>query len=223
MKSNQHDQQESDLPIGLSMPARRALDAAGYTQLEQLSGVSEADLKKLHGMGPKAIGQLRNALDAKGLSFAGKNKAQQSPAPNPSIERLAALIGEWHTEINMPLDPPIVTSGRNTFEWSEDDSFLIVRGSVEHPDFPSLTAIIGGDDETERYSMLYFDSRGISRLYEMSLSKEAWKLWREAPEFSQRFIGRFSEDGNAMVGAWERSSDGTNWEHDFDLTYTKVK
>jgi hypothetical protein len=223
MKRNQNDQPESDLPSGLSKPAQRALAGAGYQRLEQLAEISEADLKKLHGMGPKAIGQLRDALGAKGLSFAGEKTTQQPHAPNLSIECLAALVGEWRTDINMPLDSPIVTRGRTTFEWSEDGSFLIVRGSVEHPDFPSLTAILGGDDETERYSMLYFDSRGISRLYEMSLTKETWKLWREAPGFSQRFTGKFSEDGNTMVGAWERSSDGTKWEHDFDLTYTKVK
>jgi hypothetical protein len=63
-------QQESDFPTGLSAPARRAIDGAGYVRLEQLSRVSESELKKLHGMGPKAINLLRNALNAKGLSFA---------------------------------------------------------------------------------------------------------------------------------------------------------
>jgi hypothetical protein len=63
-------QQESDLPIGLSAPARRALVGAGYVRLEQLSRVSESELKKLHGMGPKAINLLRSALDTRGLSFA---------------------------------------------------------------------------------------------------------------------------------------------------------
>jgi hypothetical protein len=63
-------QQESDFPTGLSAPARRALDGAGYVRLEQLSRVSESELKKLHGMGPKAINLLRSALNAKGLSFA---------------------------------------------------------------------------------------------------------------------------------------------------------
>jgi len=67
-------QQESGFPLGLSAPARRALDGAGYVRLEQLTRVSEAELKKLHGLGPHGIDLLRRALDAKGLSFAsGKN------------------------------------------------------------------------------------------------------------------------------------------------------
>ena len=45
-------QQESDLPSELSAPARRALVGAGYLRLEQLSKVSETELKQLHGMGP---------------------------------------------------------------------------------------------------------------------------------------------------------------------------
>ncbi|WP_204042341.1 DNA-binding protein [Acrocarpospora phusangensis] len=52
-----------------SRPAQSALDAAGYTHLEQLADVSEADLLRLHGMGPKAVGILREALQQKGLSF----------------------------------------------------------------------------------------------------------------------------------------------------------
>ena len=68
-------QQESDLPIGLSAPARRALVGAGYLRLEQLANLSEAELKQLHGVGPNALKQLRYALGAKGLSFAdGKSR-----------------------------------------------------------------------------------------------------------------------------------------------------
>lgn len=61
---------ESDLPPRLAAPARRALTAAGYLRLEQLAGVSEAELLQLHGMGPKALRQLREALAERGLSLA---------------------------------------------------------------------------------------------------------------------------------------------------------
>ena len=70
-------QQESDFPTGLSAPAKRALDGAGYVRLEQLSSVSESELKKLHGMGPKAINLLRSALNDKSLSFAGEKSSKE--------------------------------------------------------------------------------------------------------------------------------------------------
>jgi hypothetical protein len=59
-----------DLPAGMAKPALRALTAAGYTRLDQFTKIKEADLLKLHGMGPKAIGLIRSALNARGQSFA---------------------------------------------------------------------------------------------------------------------------------------------------------
>jgi len=64
---------ESDLPEKLAKPARRALEGAGFVRLEQLTKVSEAEVLGLHGMGPKAMEQVRHALDAKGLSFANRS------------------------------------------------------------------------------------------------------------------------------------------------------
>jgi hypothetical protein len=64
------DLPESDLPAKLAKPARRALADAGYVRLDQLTKVSEAEIRKLHGMGPKALDQIRRALAAKGQSFA---------------------------------------------------------------------------------------------------------------------------------------------------------
>jgi hypothetical protein len=63
-------QLESDLPTGLSQPAQRALAEAGYNRLEQLTRVSEKEILALHGMGPKGIRLLREALAEKGWSFA---------------------------------------------------------------------------------------------------------------------------------------------------------
>ena len=70
--------QESDLPIELAAPARRALVGAGYVRLEQLTKLSEDELKRLHGIGPKALNQLRRALEAKGLLFSdGKSRKER--------------------------------------------------------------------------------------------------------------------------------------------------
>ena len=64
---------QRNLPAGLSKPAQRALAAAGYTTLDQLAEVSEADLGRLHGVGPNAIEQLRHALATVGLSHSKKS------------------------------------------------------------------------------------------------------------------------------------------------------
>ncbi|MEV0582082.1 DNA-binding protein [Nonomuraea sp. NPDC050310] len=53
----------------IGRPATQALALVGYTQLEQLNGVSEKDLLALHGVGPKAIRILRESLAEHGLAF----------------------------------------------------------------------------------------------------------------------------------------------------------
>ena len=53
----------------IGKPATRALVNAGYTSLGELDGVGEKELAKLHGMGPKALGILKEALSADGKSL----------------------------------------------------------------------------------------------------------------------------------------------------------
>ena len=60
---------KSDLPTELAKPARRALEGAGYVKLEQFIELREVEVLKLHGMGPKALEQIRLALNDRGLSF----------------------------------------------------------------------------------------------------------------------------------------------------------
>jgi hypothetical protein len=65
-----------DLPAGIGAPARRALTAAGYTSLSDLAGVSEAELLRLHGVGPKAVGILRGALEGRGTPMSTPSQSR---------------------------------------------------------------------------------------------------------------------------------------------------
>ena len=69
--------------------------------------------------------------------------------------------------------------------------------------------------------MLYCDSRGVSRIYAMSLSDRVWKVWREAPGFSQRFTGTFSADGRTIEGRSQLCEDGVHWNDDLQITYRR--
>jgi hypothetical protein len=64
-------QQNGDFPR-LAAPARRALAAAGVQRLEQLTKFTEDEVRRLHGIGPNAINQLRLAMAEKDLSFADR-------------------------------------------------------------------------------------------------------------------------------------------------------
>ena len=56
-------------PPGVSRPAQRALASVGVTNVDQATRLSESELKKLHGMGPKAIGAMKAELKRRGKAF----------------------------------------------------------------------------------------------------------------------------------------------------------
>lgn len=59
----------SDLPASIGRAATRALATAGLITLEQVAAGSKADLLALHGVGPKAVRILVEALAERGLSL----------------------------------------------------------------------------------------------------------------------------------------------------------
>ena len=92
------------------------------------------------------------------------------------------------------------------------------QADPEHP--PAAVWIIGRDESEPGYSVLYADDRGVSRVYRMSLEDEHWQMWRDTPEFSQRFHAQLDPDGQTIRGRWEKSTDqGATWEHDFNVDY----
>lgn len=56
-------------PGGMSGPSLRALQTAGVRSMAELAGRTEAEIAGLHGMGPKGLRILREALAAAGKGF----------------------------------------------------------------------------------------------------------------------------------------------------------
>ncbi len=140
---------------------------------------------------------------------------------------LERLIGTW--EFEPTVDGRSAGRGRATFEWIEGGAFVVERAAAEWTDpgwienAPAMThAVIGFDDSTGEVTQLYADDRGVSRIYRGTLTEGEWRLERAAPDFHQRFVGTFRDDGDTIDGRWESSPDGSSWELDFPITYRKV-
>jgi len=58
-----------DLPHEIGKTATREFALHGITSLEQVASHSKKELLAIHGVGPKAIAILADALAAKGLDF----------------------------------------------------------------------------------------------------------------------------------------------------------
>ena len=79
---------KTEFPASMGRVAPRELANAGYTKLKQLTKVSEAELLKIHGVGPKAIRILRELLAEKGMSFGTASKPQvENEASTSDVEK----------------------------------------------------------------------------------------------------------------------------------------
>jgi hypothetical protein len=152
-----------------------------------------------------------------------KSVENEAAKPNPALEPFGVLVGTWRTVGTHPLVPGTTFHGRTSFSWIEGGAFLMMHSQIDEPEIPSGIAVFGTDDATGECSMLYFDERGVSRRYEVSLRDKVWTWWRNDPAFSQRVVGTIAADGRTIVSRGEMARDGAAWEPDLALTYTRLE
>lgn len=152
-----------------------------------------------------------------------KNLIRETAIPNPALKPFGILVGEWKTVGTHGSLADTVLHGRTSFEWFENGAFLIMRSEIENPEFPTGIAIFGSDNVAGEYFMLYFDERGVSRKQDVSFQENILKWWRNGTDFSQRNTLTITDDGNTIIGKGEMLKDGSFWEKDLDLTYTRVE
>jgi hypothetical protein len=134
------------------------------------------------------------------------------------LSKLEVLIGEWRPEV-----PGADIPAKVTFEWLEGGGFVIQRSTVEATDFPNGVMVIGATGPGGGLQQHYFDSRGVHRVYEMTLEDGEWTLFREGPDWPQRYVGQISDDANRITGRWERGESlGAPLKLDFELNYTRL-
>ena len=145
------------------------------------------------------------------------------PTAEKALNEMARLVGDWTLEAIGPGGERWPGEARATIDWHDSRAHLVQRSTVELPEAPNTISIMGCDAANGTYYQLYSDDRGVCRIYEMSIDECEWRLWREGGPFAQRFTGTFEDDGNTIVGRWEKAEDGEHYETDFDLIYRKMK
>ena len=146
-----------------------------------------------------------------------------SPRPrNAALAAFAPLIGRWKMAGTHPMVPGVQLHGETTFEWLDDGAFVLWRSSMDDSRFPVGVAMFGSDDERGEYFMLYFDSRGVSRKYDVGVDGNTIRWWRNAPKLSQRQTWTIAGDGRSVVAKGEMSRDGGAWEGDLSGTLTRI-
>ena len=140
-------------------------------------------------------------------------------AVNPALRRLDFLLGEWRTEGTHPQLAGQTLNGRTSFERHEGGAFVIMRTHVDHPEIPDGVAIIGSDDGAGTFAMVYFDERGISRLYDLTVGDRALTWRRDDPQLAQTNTIMGGEDGDMLTGKGQMSRNGGAWGDDLSQIF----
>ena len=64
-----------------------------------------------------------------------------------------------------------------------------------------------------------FPSRGVRRTYGASLQDGVLRLWRDDPEFAQRFSATLGPD--AFEGVWQVAEAPGDWKDDVKVSYRR--
>ena len=170
------------IPQTIGGPALRAIEAAGITELRQVAKLSEKELLALHGVGPKAVRILREALASNDLGF----KPEKAAAPaRPAVpKKSAGPVGpdqvRRHIDgLDHPLKP-VMHEIRKLILGADS-------GITEHIKWNSPSFCHGGDDRItfnirpNRELLLVFhrgakvkDRRGEGRLFDDKTGQLKW-------------------------------------------------
>ena len=142
---------------------------------------------------------------------------------NESLAKLEGFVGNWAvtlTDAWFLESRDVRISGSATVDWL-DDAFLRFRWTMEDEEASWSEFVIGHNDARGRYVVLSYDYRGVARVFDMTFEGGEWLMWREDPDFYQRWIATVEDD--RIVGRPEASEDeGGTWRKDFDLIFERL-
>jgi hypothetical protein len=85
------------------------------------------------------------------------------------MKEFEPLIGEWHGEGEIPIQPPMKVAAEAKIERLGE--FIVFSSVGEPAEMPDSVSIVGGAPHGEPQPMHYFDARGVKRLFMMSLGR----------------------------------------------------
>src|SRR5437868_3148112 len=140
------------------------------------------------------------------------------------------LVGRWTTEATHRGLPGTMVTGSSETAWPEGEQFLIYRSSYDHPDIPDSISIIG---DTEGLHMHYFDTRGVHRIFKVTVTGDRWEIVMDrhssagsfaSPDapFSQRVTYTFEDEDRTMAGKAMLSYDNVKWDDDLEITCRRM-
>ncbi|MFF0829147.1 hypothetical protein ACFYU8_20855 [Brevibacillus sp. NPDC003359] len=106
-----------------------------------------------------------------------------------------------------PAGPAAKLKATDTYEWLSGDKEV------------KTIEIIGYDTTSQMYFTHAYDNYGSRASYYANLLGRDWTITGK----TERFTGKFSVDGNTLIGTWELLGNNESWAHWMDIRLTKVE
>lgn len=120
--------QEYSLPTTIGRPATNALQAAGINSIKDLEPLTEAELTSMHGVGPKAVSILKQALETNNLCL----RAPKNMKPK-KVEIIDGYMIKYHANGKTRWSKGKVVDGQpnDYWEWYRQDGTLKRSGHFD--------------------------------------------------------------------------------------------
>ena len=150
-------------------------------------------------------------------------QAHEQPEPNPALERLNVMVGEWDLK-GRESGPDGEIRRRVTFEWMEGGFYLVQRIDIDHIG-QRITGVEYVDyDESNGTLKSYLFSNtgpgpfgGVALEYVREVGDDTLTIWGGFVGSPASFRCKFGDDRNTIAGRWEWLGGG------YEATMTRVE
>jgi hypothetical protein len=138
------------------------------------------------------------------------------------VRQLGRLVGSWEVTISWSEATHKLVGGPREVELPVEIKWVDIGPWIYYR-FGPARWLIGGDEDSKEFAVLYTDDRPAPREYRMTLDGDTWRIWRDTPGFRQRFEGRLTNNDSRIVAHWDKCEDGKSWMLDFNLVFARKK
>jgi hypothetical protein len=137
--------------------------------------------------------------------------------PSAALKGLERLVGRWQ------ISGPSIT-GQSAYEWMEGGHFLIQRVETNLDGHPAKGVEMigherpfGAEAPSAEVKSRFYDTEGNTLDYVYELEGDTLTIWGGEKGSPAYYQGRFSADGDTLVGAWHWPGGG------YAATSTRVR
>jgi hypothetical protein len=150
--------------------------------------------------------------------------------PDP---RLATVAGRWRTTGHVVGEPPIPIRGTDRYEVLAGGHFVVHHVDVMVGDQPVRAIEIIGERDGEGFLARSFDGDGNVEVMRLTIDDAGVFHFSgggnvapaarpgDAPTVRVRSTLTVGAERRTMSARWERSEDGTTWQHWMDITFER--